>query len=131
MDSRLVQFIIFTGPVVVLALAIVGLYGCVFALVVVLLGMGMNITVVKANGGKMPVKDYAQFVENGWVDRRYQNTHTHLDETTKYAWLADWVVVPYSRRRTSILSPGDIVMDLGILLLVLALIYDGLIVLSP
>ena len=83
----------------------------------VTVGVGLNLVVVVANGGRMPVaaaaaqRGPARLSQSGvWAQYAVMNTGTHG------AWLGDWILFPGALGRLfpQAYSPGDIVSAAGL-----------------
>lgn len=80
------------------------------------LGSLANFLVIAANGGKMPVSSRAvdavglSFTETG--------THALMEEGTRLFWLADIIPLPPPYPFPMVISIGDILIILGVMLLI-------------
>ncbi|MEA3322922.1 MAG: DUF5317 family protein [Patescibacteria group bacterium] len=95
----------------------------VFAVItIVFVGIFCNNLVVESNDGKMPVfiKNMSAETE---ADLRTAPRHQMGTENTKYAYLADFVSVKVNKAQ-DIVSPGDISMTLGPILLALSILWQ-------
>jgi len=96
---------------------------------VVVIGSIMNIFVFLSNGWKTPISieslnliglsDLSAMVESGSI-----TLYTPLVDTTRYAFLADFIVIPQPYPFPQILSGGDIVIALGLFLFVQSIILN-------
>lgn len=84
------------------------------ALVVAGLGIALNMLVITANGGKMPVDSSRLSLEAAEALASGENSPLHqpLDSETRLALLGDRITVPYSTNR--LLSFGDIIIGVGL-----------------
>jgi hypothetical protein len=73
------------------------------------IGAALNLVVVVANGGRMPV---APELAGHLVERGHIGQYTVMGPGTNLGWLADWIGVPGPLGGAY--SPGDIVVALGI-----------------
>jgi len=81
-------------------------------------GTAMNFAVIAANGGRMPVR--ADVIPDKLAEilaTAQGGTHVLMNESTRLAFLADifYISLPYQHM---LISMGDIIIDLGILVLV-------------
>ncbi len=84
---------------------------------IVLAGLGLNLAVMAANGGHMPVSATAlQAAGIGhWVpllEATRDGVHTLLTPTTPLGALGDTIPLPFMRK---VISPGDVLILLGII----------------
>ncbi|MEW6546912.1 MAG: DUF5317 domain-containing protein [Bacillota bacterium] len=96
----------------------------------VTVGLLLNLAVIAANGGRMPVSVAAleavglgrlvPVLASGGVP-----THTLMDESTRLAFLGDVFRLPPPFWRPCAFSPGDAVLAVGIFVLVQALMGAG------
>jgi hypothetical protein len=89
------------------------------AWLVAALGVGLNLTVVAANGGYMPQSEAARlFVRgttllDGETRPRLHNVKP-IDESTHLAWLGDVVAQPAWLPRSNVISIGDVLLAGGL-----------------
>ena len=90
------------------------------ALVLVGAGILLNLLVVAANGGKMPVS--AQGLVRAGLERHIAPlesgtviTHQLLDERTRLAFLADVIVLAEPYPRPKVISVGDVILAAGVI----------------
>jgi hypothetical protein len=92
---------------------------------VVLLGSLSNLVVVALNGGYMPVAEAAVFAGGGSHDvaafhsAGHIGAYTLLTPATRLGWLGDTILAPRPFARA--LSPGDLVLAVGVVVALLAL----------
>lgn len=74
-----------------------------------LVGTAMNRVVIRANGGKMPVKptvsEWIGYYKPGQLDGAIDDLHILLDDSAKLPFLADYIDLG-----VCILSPGDVLI---------------------
>ena len=106
------------GSMILLALANIRLPGARFFL----LGILANGLVIMANGGRMPVSEWAVQVASGNSSLRFMDhgslTHEPLGPHSRLTWLADIIPLPHPFPFPSVVSIGDISVSLGIVFLV-------------
>lgn len=92
-------------------------------------GTVANALVIMANGGRMPVSEWAVRVAAGGADRataltllRMEDSLTHqlLGPETRFPWLADIIPLPRPFPFPSVASAGDVVLAIGLMWLILA-----------
>jgi hypothetical protein len=97
----------------------------VAGLALVLLGSLSNLVVVMFNGGYMPVSEAAVAAGGGSHEvaafhaAGHIGAYTLLTAATRFGWLADTILAPRPFARA--LSPGDLVLALGIVVALLGL----------
>ncbi|UNC90770.1 DUF5317 domain-containing protein [Candidatus Contubernalis alkaliaceticus] len=79
-------------------------------------GSFANFLAIAANGGKMPVSSSA--LNSAGLTLTETGTHILMNEGTKFAWLSDVIPLPPPYPLTMVISLGDIVILLGVMLLV-------------
>ncbi|EKP94629.1 DUF5317 domain-containing protein [Thermaerobacter subterraneus] len=113
------------GSMVILALVNRHLPGAAFLIT----GTLANALVIMANGGRMPVSEWAVRVAAGGADRataltllRMEDSLTHqlLGPGTRLPWLADIIPLPRPFPFPSVASAGDVVLAIGLMWLILA-----------
>lgn len=80
-------------------------------------GAALNLVVVVANGGRMPVaRELAARGSHILIDRGFVGQYVLMGPHTNLNWLADWVALPgpLSAVVYEAYSPGDLVVALGI-----------------
>ena len=87
----------------------------------VMTGVAANLTVVAANGGQMPVWEQALVMlgKTASLERLRSGgevLHVSATDNTKLLFLGDWV--PFPGPISAVVSPGDVVMALGIILFI-------------
>ena len=80
----------------------------------VTLGAAMNLIVIVANGGRMPV---APALATTLIRSGHLGQYMLMSSATNLNWLADWIGFPWPVRGAY--SPGDLVIALGIGIVVL------------
>jgi Family of unknown function (DUF5317) len=83
----------------------------------VALGLTMNLAVVLANGGRMPVaRAGAGAASSALVRRGEWGQYALAGPATRLAWLGDWLLLPPPLGAVfrEIYSPGDLVICLGL-----------------
>ncbi len=80
-------------------------------------GSALNLVVIAANGGRMPV---APELAGSLVQRGHIGQYTLMTPYTQLNWLADWIALPGSLGRVvhEAYSPGDLIVAVGIALVV-------------
>jgi hypothetical protein len=78
---------------------------------VVAAGAALNLLVVVANGGRMPV---APALAGALVQRNHIGQHVLMSSNTNLNWLADWITVSGPVGIRGAYSPGDLVVAVGI-----------------
>jgi hypothetical protein len=78
---------------------------------VVGLGAALNLLVVVANGGRMPV---APALAGVLVQRGHVGQYVLMGSNTNLNWLADWITVSGPVGIRGAYSPGDLVVAVGI-----------------
>jgi hypothetical protein len=73
------------------------------------IGAALNLVVVVANGGRMPV---APELAGHLIERGHIGQYTVMGPGTNFGWLADWIGVPGPLGGAY--SPGDVVVAIGI-----------------
>jgi uncharacterized protein DUF5317 len=87
---------------------------------VVTLGAAMNLTVILANGARMPV---AAGVAGSLVQRGHLGQYVLMGPNTNLNWLADWI--GFSWPFPGAYSPGDLVIAVGIgIVVILATVHQ-------
>ena len=84
---------------------------------IVTAGMLMNLTVVLANGGRMPVAaSVASLGPSALTEQGYWAEYTLMGPATRIGWLGDWILLPWplSRIFPQAYSIGDMVALAGI-----------------
>jgi hypothetical protein len=81
-------------------------------------GAAINLLVIAANGGRMPV---ASEIGGSLVQRGQIGQYTLMSQGTHLNWLADWIALPgpFQRVLREAYSPGDLIVALGVALVVL------------
>src|SRR6202049_5082169 len=82
-------------------------------------GAALNLVVVLANGGRMPVsRELAARGSHLLIDRGFVGQYVLMGPHTNLSWLADWVSLPGPVGAVvyEAYSPGDFVVALGIAL---------------
>ncbi len=81
-------------------------------------GGALNLIVIAANGGRMPV---APELAGTLVQRGHLGQYTLMTPDTHLNWLADWIATPGPLGRVfpEAYSPGDLLVALGIFVVVL------------
>jgi hypothetical protein len=74
------------------------------------IGTTLNLAVIAANGGRMPVAP--EFAGPFLVQRGNLGQYTLMGLDTHLNWLADWIVFP-GQVRLGVYSPGDLVIAVG------------------
>ena len=84
----------------------------------VTVGAALNLVVIAANGGRMPV---APEIAGTLVQRGQIGQYTLMGPGTHLNWLADWIAVPGPLEKVvrEAYSPGDLIVALGIAVVVL------------
>jgi hypothetical protein len=75
----------------------------------VAVGSGLNLLVIAANGGRMPV---APEVAGSLIQRGHLGQYTLIGSGTHLNWLADWIALRWGPPEAY--SPGDLIVALGI-----------------
>jgi hypothetical protein len=81
------------------------------------LGITMNLAVVLANGGRMPVAvGAARSASSPLARHGVWGQYTAADPDTRLAWLGDWITMPspLGRLLPEVYSPGDLVAAAGL-----------------
>lgn len=80
-------------------------------------GSALNLVVIAANGGRMPV---APELAGTLLQQGHVGQYTLMTPSTQLNWLADWIVLPGSLGRMAheAYSPGDLIVAVGIALVV-------------
>jgi hypothetical protein len=81
------------------------------------LGLAINLAVVLANGGRMPVsRAGAGGASSALVRHRVWGQYALAGPSTRLHWLGDWIVFPppVGRVVREVYSPGDLVVCLGL-----------------
>jgi hypothetical protein len=83
----------------------------------VAVGSALNLIVIAANGGRMPV---APDLAGALVQRGHIGQYTLMAADTHLNWLADWIALPDPLGRVvpEAYSPGDLIVAVGIALVV-------------
>jgi hypothetical protein len=81
-------------------------------------GFLLNAVVIFGNGGVMPVGDYALQAAGLTLDVSTQGHYAPVGEATRFRYLGD--IIPYTFLNINIISIGDIVSALGVMLLIIA-----------
>jgi hypothetical protein len=76
-------------------------------------GSALNLVVIAANGGRMPV---APELAGSLLQRGHAGQYIVMASDTRLNWLADWMV--FRLGPVEIYSPGDLIVALGIAVLV-------------
>ena len=71
---------------------------------IVTIGAALNLVVIAANAGRMPVSASAAGVA----------TYTPMTASTHLNWLGDWIVV--GRPTWGVYSPGDLIISIGVVI---------------
>jgi hypothetical protein len=71
-------------------------------------GSALNLIVISANSGRMPV---APDLAAALVQRGHAGQYVVMSSNTHLNWLADWIVLPGS---VEVCSPGDLIVAVGI-----------------
>jgi hypothetical protein len=81
-------------------------------------GSAINLFVIAANLGRMPV---APEIAPSLVQRGQIGQYTLIGPGTHLNWLADWIALPgpFERVLREVYSPGDLIVALGIAMVVL------------
>lgn len=81
-------------------------------------GAALNLVVIAANGGRMPV---APEIAGALVQRGQIGQYTLMSADTHLNWLADWIAIPgpLARVLREAYSPGDLIVAVGIAMVVL------------
>lgn len=88
---------------------------------VVTTGAAMNLIVVLANGGRMPV---AQSMAGALAQRGHLAQYVLMGPGTNLNWLGDWILFPWPV--PGAYSPGDLILALGIgIVVVLATVHGS------
>lgn len=94
------------------------------ALALVALGVALNLAVITANGGYMPVRiadmeraGFPQVAAELGTTGRFQKSRP-LDETTRLPWLADVIHLPLPGGPDRLISIGDIAIAAGAFLFI-------------
>jgi hypothetical protein len=78
----------------------------------VAVGSVLNLVVIAANGGSMPV---APGLAGSLVHSGHLGQYTLITADTNLGWLADWIALPGLRQVVAeAYSPGDVIVALGI-----------------
>ena len=72
-------------------------------------GSALNLVVIAANNGRMPV---APEVAGSLVQRGHVGQYTLMGSGTHFNWLADWIVLP-GPFTLGVYSPGDLIVAVG------------------
>ncbi|HHY94022.1 MAG TPA: DUF5317 domain-containing protein [Firmicutes bacterium] len=94
----------------------------------VMAGLLLNLAVIAANGGRMPVSSLALTragLEQVVPSLAGATTHGLMTEATRLAWLGDVLVLPPPFWRPCAFSPGDAVAAVGLFWLIQALMKAG------
>lgn len=85
---------------------------------IVIAGAGflLNALVIFGNGGAMPVGEYALQAAGLTLDVSTQGHYVPVGEATRFRYLGD--IIPYTFLNINIISIGDIVSALGVMLLI-------------
>lgn len=75
-------------------------------LLILTVGAALNLTVVVANGGRMPVAARAASIHGNVGQYTVMTGSTHLN------WLGDWIGLP---AHLGVYSPGDVIVAAGVL----------------
>jgi hypothetical protein len=78
---------------------------------VVAAGAALNLLVVVANGGRMPV---APAFAGVLVQRNHLGQYVLMGSNTNLNWLGDWITVSWPVGIPGVYSPGDLVVAVGI-----------------
>jgi hypothetical protein len=80
-------------------------------------GSALNLVVIAANGGRMPV---APELAGALLKRGPLGQYTLMSAGSHLSWLADWIAFPGPLRRVvpEAYSPGDLIVAVGIALVV-------------
>lgn len=86
---------------------------------IVIAGAGflLNAVVIFGNGGAMPVGAYALQAAGLTLDVSTQGHYAPVGEATRFRYLGD--IIPYTFLNINIISIGDIVSALGVMLLII------------
>jgi hypothetical protein len=86
---------------------------------IVIAGAGflLNAVVIFGNGGAMPVGAYALQAAGLTLDVSTQGHYAPVNEATRFRFLGD--IIPYTFLNINIISIGDIVSALGVMLLII------------
>ena len=87
-------------------------------IVIVGIGFALNAAAIFANGGAMPVSPSAFKAVGLTGDAGSMGLYAFIDENTKLWFLGD--IIPYDLIDVNILSAGDLISSLGIMLLIIA-----------
>jgi hypothetical protein len=76
-------------------------------------GSALNLVVIAANGGHMPV---APELAGGLVQSGHLGQYMLMSTDTNLNWLADWIALPgpFGRVLPEAYSPGDVIVAIGI-----------------
>ncbi len=89
----------------------------------VLIGVILNIMVIAANGGVMPVSETA--MEMAGITETPTGTHTYLEEGTTFPLLSDVIPIPEPYPFPKVVSIGDIVISAGVFLLIIRTMFSS------
>ncbi|WP_172251191.1 DUF5317 domain-containing protein [Saccharibacillus deserti] len=86
------------------------------------LGCSMNLVALFSNGGKMPVSSEAlrQAGLEHLTDYSLASRHSGMGENS-FAWLGDWIPFLTPVGTNYVLSPGDLVVGIGLILFMLGM----------
>ena len=117
---RMDFFLVYGGIIQIAAYIILfwGLWQSLEFLEIKMVGLGSlaNFVVIATNGGKMPVSSSA--VASVGVPLTETGTHALLEEGTRFFWLADIIPLPPPYLFPMVISIGDILIVLGVMLLI-------------
>ncbi|MDO9573765.1 MAG: DUF5317 domain-containing protein [Candidatus Contubernalis sp.] len=119
--SRSMDFFFFYGPsvqVVAYGVLFLGIWQSWEYIEFKIIGLGSfaNFLAIAANGGKMPVSSSA--LTSAGLTLTETGTHILMNEGTKFAWLSDVIPLPHPYPFTMVISLGDLVILLGVMLLI-------------
>jgi hypothetical protein len=94
---------------------------------IIFIGMLLNILVMAANGGSMPVNadllpDLGLDDLSGWLTDPRVIKHTLAGDQTRLYWLGDVIGTPWPSAR--VLSLGDLIMMVGLFIMIQKLLVD-------
>lgn len=87
------------------------------------LGSLLNLVVIAANGGKMPVS--AEAMARAGVKDIPLGTHMYLDAGTRLPFLADVIPVSWHKPNPVVISVGDILITVGIFIFIQHVMLGG------
>lgn len=120
MSWKMDFFLVYGGIIQIAAYFILfwGLWQSLELLEIKIVGLGSlaNFLVIAANGGKMPVSPSA--VDSLGLTLTETGTHVLMGEGTRLFWLADIIPLPPPYPFPMVISVGDILIVLGVMLLI-------------